>query len=104
MLVWIVAIRGEWSEVGLLPVDRREPGKREAKSRFRKARSILAKVGEARLLVHVKRQSERGSSMSSKVLIVLLKREASDLLKLPLLLSFGWRVKLKSPMRSHEPR
>jgi hypothetical protein len=97
----MVAMMGVWSEVGRWPEVSVVDGYSSPNPVQMKARSSLAKVGDARLLVQVKRRSRRGSSKSCNASTVWLKREAREKLKLALFLSEGERVRLKSLIRSH---
>ena len=91
---------GMWSEVKRVREDSEVLGKASTQAKLKKARSILSKVGEERLLVQANYRSRRGSSMRAKVSITWLKAFASDCRKEELFLSEGKQRRLKSPRTS----
>jgi hypothetical protein len=102
-LVEVERWRGTWSEVGRQEEVRVESGRAKLHSGLTKTLSRRARIGGSCWLDQVNWRSRRGISISPRLLIKSLKREASEELKFPLDLSLGDRIRLKSPIIETEP-
>lgn len=90
--------RGVCLEAGRGRHLRAEFGRAESHWVLMKAQSTRARFGGSRRLVHVKRQSERGSSMRGRLWIRALKSAASRRSNWLLFFSCGYLMRLKSPV------
>jgi hypothetical protein len=92
--------RGTWSEVSLEEEIRVVSGRAKLQEELTRTLSSLARMGVFCWLDQVNCRSNRGISISPKLLIRLLKEVASVKLKLSLDLSLGVRMRLKSPKKA----